>query len=142
MNAIKSKVTTIANRLVGQGYTRSAAMRRAWELVKRGVLNSRVRGVTFGRSQEALSHLMRYAFSDISITLERDARNKTDSNAVAVIVTVKGKGSYQLGYLPRAFAMAVASLMDAHKTVTAEFQEIMGGVKGKPNFGLAIGISL
>ena len=73
-----------------------------------------------------MTDMRRYAAADISVTLERESGNAADSNAVVVIATVKGKGSYQIGYLPRYLAAVVAPLMDAHKAVAATFQEVRG----------------
>ena len=47
-NAVKSKVMTIANRLVAQGCRRSRAMVKAWALVKLPRLETKVAGVAFG----------------------------------------------------------------------------------------------
>ena len=145
MNTIKtlrSKVMTIANRFVKHGLPRRMAMIKAWGIAKNPNIHTKVKGVTVGRRQEAIAHLRRYAAADISVTLERESGNAADSNAVAVIATVKGKGSYQIGYLPRYLAAVVAPLMDAHKAVAATFQEVRGGERAKPNFGLAIGITI
>ncbi len=145
MNTIKtlrSKVMTIANRFVKNGLPRRMAMIKAWGIAKNPDIDTKVKGVTVGRRQTALDHLRRYAAADIAITLERESGNAADSNAVAVIATVKGKGSYQVGYLPRYIAAVVAPLMDASKAVTAAFQEVRGGERAKPNFGLAIGITI
>lgn len=142
INTIRAKVMTIANRLVKNGLPRRIAMIKAWGIAKHPDIDAKVKGVTIGRRQTALDHLRRYAAADISITLERDSDNTADNNAVAVIATVKGKGSYQVGYLPRYLAAIVAPLMDAHKAVTAAFQAVKGGEPSKPNFGLAIGIAI
>lgn len=142
INTIKSKVMTMANRFVKQGFPRSVAMKKAWGVAKNPDINTKVKGVTMNRRQEAIAHLNRYAAVDISITLERESGNAADSNAVAVIATVQGKGSYKMGYLPRYLAMVIAPLMDAHKAVTAAFQEVRGGGSAKPNYGLAIGIRI
>lgn len=145
MNAIskiKSKVMTMANRFVRQGYSRSNAMKKAWGVAKNPDISTKVKGVTMNRRQEAIAHLTRYSAADISITLERESDNIADNNAVAVIATVKGKGSYKMGYVPKYLAMVIAPLMDAHKAVTAAFQEVRGGERAKPNYGLAIGIRI
>ena len=133
---------TIANRFVRNGLPRRMAMIKAWGIAKNPDIDTKAKAVTVGRRQEAIAHLRRYAAADISITLERESGNAADSNAVAVIATVKDKGSYQIGYLPRYLAAVVAPLMDAHKAVAATFQEVRGGERAKPNFGLAIGITI
>ena len=145
MNAIskiKSKVMTMANRFVRQGYSRSNAMKKAWGVAKNPDISTKVKGVTMNRRQEAIAHLTRYSAADISITLERESDNATDRNAVAVIATVKGKGSYKMGYVPKYLAMVIAPLMDAHKAVTAAFREVRGGERAKLNYGLAIAIRI
>lgn len=142
INKIKSKVMTMANRFVSQGFPRSAAMKKAWGVAKNPDISTKVKGVTMNRRQEAISHLTRYAAADISITLKRESDNIADSNDVAVIATVQGKGSYKMGYLPKYLAMVVAPLMDAHKAVTAAFQEVRDGESAKPNYGLTIGIQI
>ena len=43
---------------------------------------------------------------------------------MAVIVSVEGKGSYTMGYLPRMLAATVASLIDAGKAVGATFTQV------------------
>lgn len=132
-----SKVMTIANRLVKEGYTRSMAMVKAWILVKLPQLKISVKGVTFGKRQKALEHLKRYNPQLISITLERESNNPIDSNAVKVIVTVKGKGSYCMGYLPSELALMVAPLIDKGTAVQAEYDKVNILTKCLP-YGLSI----
>jgi hypothetical protein len=100
-----SKVMTIANRLVKQGYNRANAMVKAWVLVKMPMVETKVAGVTYGNRQRAIEHLARYQPEQISITLIRERENAHDVNAVAVVATVEGKGSYTMGYLPRALGL-------------------------------------
>ena len=75
-----SKVMTIANRLVKQGYNRANAMVKAWALVKMPQLLTKVSGVTFGKRQKAIEHLKRYAPELVTISLYRDTRNAYDQN--------------------------------------------------------------
>ena len=56
-----SAVTTIANRLVSQGYSRANAFVKAWILVKLDKISTKVVGVIFGNRQIALEHLARYS---------------------------------------------------------------------------------
>jgi hypothetical protein len=93
----RSNVTTIANNLVKQGYNRSKAMVKAWVLVKLESVSVRVAGVTFGKRQQAIKNLTKYRMSDIKIQLIRDYKNPHDTDAVAVVATVKDKGSYHMG---------------------------------------------
>lgn len=137
-----SKVMTIANKLVAQGYNRTNAMVKAWALAKLPLVKTKVAGVTFGNRQKAIEHLSHYNPADIYITLKRDRNNPTDRNAVAVIATVNGKGSYCMGYLTRALAAFVAPLMDAGKEIASRFKEIRGLHRPYMNYGLAIEIKL
>jgi len=137
-NATKSKVMTIANRLVAQGWGRATAMIRAWALVKLPKLETKVAGVTYGNRQQALEHLTRYAPEAVSIRLEREQGNEHDRNAVAVWAAVEGKGAYHMGYLPRSLAAFVAPLLDAGKAVRALFKEVRGGYEPYMNYGLRV----
>ncbi len=136
--SMHSKVMTIANRLVKQGYNRSNAMCKAWALVKMPLIETKVAGVTFGKRQKAIEHLSRYNPDQISIRLYRDAENTRDSNAVAVYAKVEGKGGYRMGYLPRALAAFVAPLLDAGKAIGSAYKEIRGMYQPYMNYGLAI----
>jgi len=138
MKTWHSKVMTIANRLVAQGYNRPHAMVKAWALVKLPTVTTKVAGVTYGNRQKAIEHLARYAPQSITIRLEREQGNAHDRNAVAVYAAVEGKGSYHMGYLPRALAAFIAPLMDAGKAVHALFREVRGGYEPWMNLGLGI----
>jgi hypothetical protein len=133
-----SKVMTIANRLVSQGYNRPHAMVKAWALVKLPKLETKVAGVTYGNRQKAIQHLAQYDPAAISIHLEREQGNAHDRNAVAVWAAVEGKGAYHMGYLPRALAAFIAPLLDAGKAVGAMFREVRGGYEPYMNLGLRV----
>lgn len=90
----QSKVMTIANRLVKQGYNRANAMVKAWVLVKMQSVSTKVSGVTYCKRQQAIEHLTHYRTKDIRISLCRDRANAFDSNAIAVIAAVRNKGAY------------------------------------------------
>ena len=138
MRTLNSKVMSIANKLVAQGYNRANAMIKTWALVKMPQVITKAAGVTYGKRQKALEHLARYAPEQISIRLERERDNEFDRNAVAVIATVQGKGSYCMGYLPRALAAFVAPLMDAGKAVQGLFRRVRGLYEPFMNYGLEI----
>ena len=72
---IKSKVMTIANALVKQGVSRSAAMVRAWITVKLRTIQTRAAGVTYGNRQKLLERLARYSPEDITVQLRREQDN-------------------------------------------------------------------
>ena len=135
---LHSKVMTIANKLVTQGYNRANAMVKAWVLVKMPLVETKVAGVTYGKRQKAIEHLSRYRPEQISIQLVRERDNGHDSNAVAVYAAVEGKGSYCMGYLPKALAGFVAPLMDAGRAVNSAYKEIRGMYQPYMNYGLAI----
>ena len=142
MRTLNSKVMSIANKLVAQGYNRANAMIKAWALVKMPQVITKAAGVTYGKRQKALEHLARYAPEQISIRLERERNNEFDRNAVDVIATVQGKGSYCMGYLPRALAAFVAPLMDAGKAVQGLFRRVKGLYEPFMNYGLEIEVKL
>jgi hypothetical protein len=139
---MRAKVCIIANNLIKEGMNRSKAFRKAWELVKAETIITKVAGVTFENRQAALERLTHYDANRIRITLERKSGNEHDSNAVAVIVTVTGKGSYHIGYLDKPLAAKVAPLMDANKPVKATFQEIRGKYQSYHHLGMVVGISI
>jgi hypothetical protein len=138
MREQNSKVMTIANRLVKQGYNRPNAMRKAWTLVKMDTVETKTAGVTFGNRQKAIEHLAQYRPQDIIISLRREGDNAHDVNAIAIEATVVGKGSYTMGYVPKALAQFLAPLMDAGKHIHSWFKEIRGMYAPYMNYGLAI----
>ena len=73
-----SKVMTIANRLVKQGYNRANAVSKARTLVKMPQLLTKVSGVTFGKRQTAIEYLTHYRPQDVRISLCRDKNNTAD----------------------------------------------------------------
>lgn len=141
-NNIKSKVMTIANSLVKQGISRSAAMIRAWITVKLRTITTKTAGVTYGRRQGLLDRLNRYSPDDIMITLQRENGNAYDPNAVQIVAAVRGKGSAVMGYIGRELAKVIAPLLDKGKAVKADFAGITGGHEYGLNYGLNVAISL
>lgn len=137
-----SKVMTIANQLVKQGYNRAYAMVKAWALVKLSGVTVKVAGVTYGKRQTAIEHLTHYRPQDIRISLWRDKDNAADKNAVAVIAAVRGKGAYTIGYLPKAFAAFIAPLMDTGREVKSRLAEIRGGQTLYLNYGMRIEVMI
>lgn len=132
----------IANSLVKQGMSRSAAMVRAWITVKLHTIRTKTAGVTYGRRQCLLDRLNKYNAEDITITLERENGNAYDPNAVQIIAGVKGKGSAVMGYVGRELAKVIAPLLDAGKAVMAAFDGITGGSDYKLNYGLNIALTV
>lgn len=142
MRTKHSKAMTIANRLVGQGYNRPAAMIKAWMIVKLERIETKVVGVSFGRRQEAIEHLTHYAPQRVTISLQRYRNNPRDTNAIAVIATVSGKGSYIMGYVPRMIAAFVAPLLDAGKAVRSVYRDVLRPTQPGISYGLTIGIAV
>ena len=122
MKSAHSKVMTIANKLVTQGYNRANAMVKAWVLIKLPLVETKVAGVTFGNRQKAIERLAKYDAAQITIRLQRESDNAQDLNTVAVIAEVRGKGSYCMGYLPKTLAVFVAPLMDAGKILQQDLE--------------------
>lgn len=133
-----SKVMTIANRLVSQGYGRSTAMIKAWVLVKLPQIATKVSGVTHGNRQKALEHLTRYNPEDVRIFLQRENTNAFDKNAVKVVASVRDKGAYTIGYLPRALAAFIAPLLDTGKLIKTAYSGVVGMYEPYMNYGLRI----
>ena len=123
-NKVRARVCRMANNLIKEGHSRKGAFVRAWIMVKLEQVIIRVSGVTQGNRQRALEHLKRYKAEDISIQLVHESNNQFDRNAVQVVATVKNKGSYCMGYLPRGLAMFIAPLLDCGDTVTALYNKV------------------
>ena len=140
--AAKSKVCIIANKLTKQGLSRSAAFRKAWQTVKAETIETKVAGVSYGNRQTALEHLKKYDSELISVNLKREAANEHDANAIAVIATVSGKGSYTIGYIPATLAKVISPLIDAGKAVKATFNAIIGKYHNYHNYGLSVSVSI
>lgn len=142
MRTLNSKVLTIANKLVKEGYNRANAMVKAWILAKMPVVETTVSGVTYGKRQTAIEHLTYYKPEQIRIILKRDKQNQYDHNAIAVIAAVESKGAYCVGYLPKALAAFLAPLMDAGKAVYSAFMAVRGCYEPYMNYGLSILIKM
>lgn len=137
-----SLVCTIANNLVKQGVSRSAAMVQAWITVKLRRIETKTVGVTRGRRQALLARLSRYAPENISIQLRREPENTADRNAVQVIAAVRGKGSAVMGYINRELAAVVAPILDKGRAVKSWFSSITGGADCYLYYGLNINIAV
>ncbi|WP_067936456.1 hypothetical protein [Alicyclobacillus kakegawensis] len=111
LHDIRKTVMLLAHSLrKAKGWNMSVALRWAWKMVRSEVV-THVAGVTFGRRQEAIDRLMRYNARRVVFTLRRTP-NQFDENAVAVDVTVIGKGTVQMGFPPRHVVQLLASAMD------------------------------
>ncbi|MDE7279759.1 MAG: HIRAN domain-containing protein [Oscillospiraceae bacterium] len=140
MNKTRSKVMTIANRLVKQGLTRSTATVKAWVIVKANALRTKVKGTS--RRQSALEKLAGVNPADISVKLKREPRNAHDSNAVAVYAALRDNRVFFIGYLPRAVAAVLAPLMDKDSEPSTKAFRVTGGFNPYVNYGAALAIAV
>ena len=136
----RSIICRNANMLVKQGYTRSQAFKKAWELAKLPEISVKVKGTTATPlRQEALEHLTRYAADRVMFRIAPEPNNAHDSNAVAVIASVKGKGSFRIGYLARELAANISELMRAGLAVLTS-GNVTGGYNPYVNYGARVNI--
>ena len=134
---------TLANRFYKQIKDRAYVFTKAWEIANDDrPLGSKVAGVSFGNRQKALERLERYEPEAIFVTLERDAGNESDNNAVKVLVNVQDRDKYHLGYLPAKMAGMLAPLLDKGFKPQATFQGVTGGYEEHSKRGALIGIEL
>ncbi len=139
---IKAKVMTMANALVKQGVSRSAAMVRAWITVKLHAIRTKAVGVTYGNRQTLLDHLTRYAPEDITVTLQREQGNTADSNAIQIVAAVRSKGAAVIGYINRELAAAIAPLMDKGAEIVSRFKAVTGGGAPYMNYGFNLELTV
>jgi len=139
---IRKQVAVIANRINKIINDLSAAFRKAWQLVKGREIVSKIAGVTFGNRQAALSNLEKYEAGNVNVTLEREADNAHDSNAIKVNVSVGSGAAYHLGYIPKDLAAMLAPLLDKGINLFARFNEVRGGTFDKPNYGAVITVEM
>ena len=140
MNVIKSKVMTIANRLVKQGMNRRAAMLKAWVIAKASALQVKVKGTS--RRQNELEKLSSVNPADISVTLRREPHNSHDSNAIAVYATLTNHRVFFVRYLPKAIASVLAPLFDKGRKPQAKAFRVTGGFNPWVNYGAALAIKV
>ena len=86
----KSRLMTIANKLVGKGYNRRTAMLKAWVIAKAERLSVRIAGTSFNRRQSVLGHSQASTTLDIYATAFQD-REAQALGAVADILTWERK---------------------------------------------------
>lgn len=142
MSILKSKVMTIANRLVKTGMSRSRATVKAWIIAKAEALTTRVTGVSYENRQNALQAISKYNTADIRITLKREPHNRYDSNAVAVYAVLPNRVCYLIGYLPKAVAFVVAPLMDKGRDIQNKGFKVIGGFAEYISFGARLNIAV
>lgn len=134
---LKAIVTTIGNTLVARGITRPVAFKRAWCMSRTKFFTKAV-GVTVGNRQEALRRLARYGKELVRVYLVHESNNPADSNAVAVVVAVVGKGEYKVGYIKADKATMLARVIDKiGGRLEAALESVTGG-GGFKRYGLNI----
>lgn len=129
-----------ANKLVKAGYTRSEAMREAWRLAKLPEISVKVKGTAATtKRQEALEHLTKYNPELVTFRVAAEPTNPADSNAVGVIATVKGKGSFLIGYLARELAANISTLLRAGLALLSS-GAVTGGYEPYMNYGARVNL--
>lgn len=139
-NTMRSRLMTIANKLVGKGYGRRLAMIKAWVIVKAEKLSVRVAGVTFGQRQQILAAL---DGRQAVIKLRRESDNLYDSNAVSVWVFAEGTtGYYKIGYLPKIVAVCIAPLLDKGADLKLDGFHVTGSQTAGFNLGARFDVTV
>ena len=139
---IRKQVTTLANKINQKVKNLSISFKRAWQIIKGRELISKVSGVTFGTRQRALRKLEKYSAGMINVTLEREANNAYDVNAIKVLVHVGSGDKYHLGFLPKDLAALLASILDKGIELVTRFKAVTGGFEDRENYGALITIEL
>lgn len=136
----KSTICRTANHLAATGLTRSEAFKAAWRMAKKGG-TSKVSGVTKENRQRLIARLTNYQPEQITVTLRRDTDNIFDQSAIAVVVSVEGKGSATMGFIPAKAALKLSRLMDKGISVRAVLEGIVGGYDGL-YYGLRVRVAI
>lgn len=139
---IRKAVCAMANQLKKAGYSLSEAFRKAWRRVKL-TMNVRAAGTTFENRQERLNFLKNFKPEDLTVTLDREADNQRDSNAIRITVHILPiKRKTVIGYVPAGLARELAKAIDAGAQVKAKLLQIIGGYSYKESLGALINIAV
>lgn len=139
---VRKAVCIMANALKKAGYTLSEAFKRAWRRVKL-TMTVRATGTTFENRQERLEFLKQFRQDELSVTLEREAENRFDENAVKIVVHILPIAKKTvIGYVPRGPAGELAKVLDMGVPVKAFLLEIIGGYSYKETLGALINITI
>lgn len=139
----RKKVATMANRFKKMGLTLSEAFKKAWAVVKGGIIRSKVAGTTQGNRQKALERIANiYKPNQIDVHLVRDKANLYDANAVKVVINVNGSADYELGFIPRNLAYVISTIMDKEIPVEAKFEAVNGKYADYMNYGALISLNI
>ena len=137
---IRRAVATMANKLRGEGLTLSEAFKKAWRRVK-ATMTFRVAGVTFENRQEILKWFRGFNPADVRATLEREANNPYDSNAIKIVLHIS-KYRACVGYVNKELAKSLSAVIDKGIELTTTFCGVIGGYGNKDNVGCLISIGV
>lgn len=139
---IRKTVCAMANELKKAGYSLSEAFKKAWRRVKL-TMTIRAAGTTFENRQERLNFLKNFKPEDLTVTLEREADNQHDKNAIKITVHILLiKRKTVIGYVPAGLARELAKAIDAGAQVKAKLLQIIGGYSYKESLGALINIAV
>lgn len=101
---VRKAVCAMANQLRKAGYSLKDAFKKAWQGVKLS-MTVRAAGTTFENRQERLAFLKQFKPKDLTVTLEREKKNKFDCNAIQIVVHIKPiRRRTVIGYVPSKLA--------------------------------------
>lgn len=83
-------------------------------------------GVTFGKRQRYLCDLEN-CIGQCRLFLWREPANKTDSNAIKIVVAKPNGKKYAVGYIPKTTAAKLAPIMDNGGFVAIDSFSVVGG---------------
>ena len=139
---IRKTVCAMANQLWKTGLSLSESFKKAWKRVKMS-MNVRAVGVTFSNIQERLQFLQQFKPEDLTVTLDREADNQHDSNAIRITVHILPiKRKTVIGYVPAGLARELAKAIDAGAQAKAKLLQIIGGYSYKESLGALINIAV
>ncbi len=139
---IRKAVCTMANELRKTGYSLSQAFRKAWKRVKLS-MTIRAAGTTFENRQQCLKFLKQFQPKDLSVTLEREANNRYDSNAIRIVAHIHSLSKKTvIGYVPKGLSRELAKVIDRGIQIKATLIQIIGGYSYKETLGALINIAI
>jgi hypothetical protein len=106
----KSKVCRIANR-ISRDVSRRDAFIQAWAIVKKGAVEIKAAGTSFGLRPEALIRLAAYSPAQARAFIVPEPGNQADPAALKIMAGIQGgRGYFCMGYIPREAVPVVAAL--------------------------------
>ena len=137
---VRKTVCAMANQLRKAGYSLKDAFKKAWQRVKLS-MTVRAAGTTFENRQERLDFLKQFKPKDLTVTLEREKKNKFDCNAIQIVVHIKPiRRRTVIGYVPSKLARELSEVLDMGIQVKATLMQIIGGYAYKENLGALVSI--